>query len=572
MYLDDVLVLGKTLQEHLENLEAVLNRLCAAGLRLKPEKCNLARDEVEYLGYRVSAEGISTDPKKVLAVQNFPVPKDVRELCSFLGLLSYYRRFIPSFSVVASPLFTLTRKDTPFIWTEDCQLSFDKLKTTLTDATVLAFPDFKDFLLETDASGEGLGAVLSQKQPNGQTRPIAYASRTLQAHECNYGSTELEGLAVVWAIKHFRQYLYGHRCHVFTDHKALKALLYTPHPSGKLARWGLVIQELDLTIKYQPGRKNAKADTLSCYSVGSTSGVQDQGEVPLVVAGVGGSTPQAGDTVTGCDPAQAGDKSSTLSLPQRQREDPELKQIILLLERGDLPSDDNTTKQLVMEKESYTIIDDTLFLVAQDGSLRIVPPAKEREQLVRSFHSGRFGGHLREGKLFKTIAKRLWWPHIRSDMNAWCKACLTCATRRVGQPIKPELMPIPVGGPFDQVGVDILQLPKSSRGYQYAIVFMDYLTKWQEVFPARDQSAPTIAKALVEHVDCRHGVPGELLSDRGANFSSGLMKEVNSLFGIKRTNTTAYHPQTDGLVKRFNKTLLDMLSKKTKASGKDWDL
>ena len=333
MYLDDVLVLGKTLQEHLENLEAVLNRLRAAGLRLKPEKCNLAQDEVEYLGYRVSAEGISTDPKKVLAVQNFPVPKDVRALRSFLGLLSYYWRFIPSFSVVASPLFTLARKGTLFIWTEDCQLSFDKLKTTLTDATVLAFPDFKeDFLLETDASGEGLGAVLSQKQPNGQTVPIAYANRTLQAHERNYGSTELEGLAVVWAIKHFRQYLYSHRCYVFTDHEALKALLHTPHPSGKIARWGLVIQQLDLTINYQPGRKNAKADALSRYPVGSTGGVQDQGEVSLVVTGVDGSTPQAGDTVTGCDPAQAGDKSSTLSLPQCQREDPELKQIILLLE------------------------------------------------------------------------------------------------------------------------------------------------------------------------------------------------------------------------------------------------
>ena len=147
-----------------------------------------------------------------------------------------------------------------------------------------------------------------------------------------------------------------------------------------------------------------------------------------------------------------------------------------------------------------------------------------------------------------------------------------CHPSRVGQAIKPKLMLIPVGGPFDRVGVDILQLPKSSRGHQYAVMFVDYLTKWPEVFPARDQSALTIAKLLVERVICRHGVPTELLSNRGANFLSGLLKEMYMLLGIKKTNTTAYHPQTDGLVERFNHTLLDMLAKTTDGTGRDWDI
>ena len=508
------------------------------------------RDEVEYLGYRVSAEGIATDPKKVHAIKNFPVPSDVKTLRSFLGLLSYYRRFIPNFSVVANPLFALTRKDIAFIWSAACQESFETLKTFLAGATILAFPDFEeDFLLETDASCEGLGAVLSQKQPSGHIRPIAYASRTLQTHERNYGSTELEGLAVVWAVKYFRQYLYGHRCHVFTDHEALKALLNTPHSSGKLVRWGLVIQELDLTINYQPGRKNMKADALSRNPVKPTDGGQEKEEAPQVVARVDGQTPQAGD------------KLITLSLSERQRGDPEINQIILMLEQGELPKDGDTVKRLVMEKSNYAVIDNTLFWVAPDGSLRLIPPTEEREKLFNSLHSGKFGGHLREAKLFKTLAKHYWWPRMRTDTNTWCKACLTCATRQVGRNIKLELMPILVSGPFDRVGVDILQLPKSSRGYQYALVFMDYLTKWPEVFPARDQSALTIAKILVEHIVCRHGVPAELLLDRGANFLSGLLHNVNTLLGIKKTNTTAYHPQTDGLVERFNRTLLDMLAK-----------
>ena len=158
VYLDDVLVLGRTLEEHAEHLEAVLSKIRAAGLKLKPSKCNLARKEVEYLGYFVSAKGVATDPKKVTAIKAFPVPLDVKSLRSFLGLLSYYRRFIPSFSIIANPLFALTRKDVPFQWTTECQESFDNLKDILSSATILAFPDFKeDFLLETDASGAGIG-------------------------------------------------------------------------------------------------------------------------------------------------------------------------------------------------------------------------------------------------------------------------------------------------------------------------------------------------------------------------------------------------------------------------------
>ena len=161
-------------------------------------------------------------------------------------------------------MYALTKKDAPFEWTSSCEEAFNRLKTLLTKAPVLAFPDFScDFRLETDASGLGLGAVLSQEQADGTTQPIAYASRTLQLHKRNYSATEMEALGVVWAVHHFRQYLYGHRCHMHTFHEALKSLLNSPHPSGKLARWGSAIQELDLVIHYKPGRINQKADALS---------------------------------------------------------------------------------------------------------------------------------------------------------------------------------------------------------------------------------------------------------------------------------------------------------------------
>ena len=333
---------------------------------------------VLYLEYVVSGRGIAADPKKVAAVRDFPEPSDLKSLRSFLGLTSYYRRFIPNYSVQAKPMYCLTRKDAPYKWTESCKMAFVKLKQALTQAPVLAYPNFQEvFLLETDASGVGLGAVLSQRQSDGTVRPVVYASGTLQPHEKNYGISGLEGLGVVWSVKHFRHYLYGHSCTVYTDHEALKSLLHMLHPSGKLAQWGK-----------------------------------------------------------------------------------------------------NLTSRLSM-------------LLTQ----------------------------------------------------------------------------IPVGGPFNRLGVDVLQLPKSSRGNRYGVVFMDYLTKWPEVFPAVDQTAPTIAKLLVEGVISRHEVPSELLSDRGAAFMSKLLVEVCVLMGIKKVNITAYHPQTDGLVKCFNRTLLDMLSKTVEPCG-----
>ena len=241
--------------------------------------------KVDYLGYVVSREGIAPDSGKVKAVSDFPRPQDVRTLRSFLGLASYYRRFVPGFSVVANPLFALTKKEVEFKLSSSCEEAFQALKNLLINAPVLAFPVFdRGFVLDTDASGVGLGAVLAQKQDDGAVRPIAYASRTLQKHEQNYGVTELEALGVVWAVRHFRHYLYGYHCDVYTDHEALKSLLNTPHPSGKLARWGLALQEVDLSIFYRPGKKNVLADALSRSPI--------QGEDTMLVPVAAVASPQ----------------------------------------------------------------------------------------------------------------------------------------------------------------------------------------------------------------------------------------------------------------------------------------
>ena len=559
VYLDDVLVLGATLQEHNANLRKVFDRIRSAGLRLKPKKCDFAQESVEYLGHVVSADGIQTDPEKLRAVHQYPVPTDVRTLRSFLGLASYYRRFVPGFSKIAAPLNALTRKDIPFVWTPDCHQAFEKLKELLTSVPLLRYPDFeRPFILETDASGDGLGAVLAQQQEDGTVAPIAYASRSLQKHEKNYGITELEGLGVVWAAKHFRPYLYGHHCTVFTDHEALKSLLNTPQLSGKLARWGMALQELNLNIQHRFGKHNTNADALSRH--------------PLPESADGHTTEEVVAALRHTEPGGSDDSTDETTLATLQRRDEELAPMINYLETGVLPSSDKEAKQTVLSSGQYTLEDDVLYRVEDDGTLRVIPPICHRERLFLEAHGGKFGAHLSDAKVYSEIRRHYWWSGMRRDISRWTRGCIVCATRSVGRAVKPPLTPIPVTGPFDRVGVDVIQFPKTSRGNQYAVVFVDYLTKWPEVFAVPDQSAATIARLLVEEIVSRHGVPSEVLSDRGRAFLSGLMQEVERLLGFKKVNTTAYHPQTDGLVERYNRTLTSMLAKTVYKRGPEWDV
>ena len=264
VYIDDVIMLGRTFDEHLRNLRSVLQRLRESGLRLKPSKCSFFQSEVQYLGHIISRDGVATDPFKTEKVTTWPTPTSVRETQQFLGFAGYYRRFVKDFAQVARPLHRLTERPTNFVWTTECQDAFDELRRRLTSAPILAYPNFsRQFVLDTDASDTGIGAVLSQIDGEGQERVVAYGSRLLTKPERRYCVTRRELPAVVTFTKQYRSYLTGQRFLLRTDHGSLTWLRNFKEPEGQLARWLERLQELDFDIVYRRGKKHTNADALS---------------------------------------------------------------------------------------------------------------------------------------------------------------------------------------------------------------------------------------------------------------------------------------------------------------------
>ena len=573
VYIDDVLIFSRTMEEHLDHLRQVLERLKNAGLKLKPSKCHFIRQTVEYLGHVITPQGLMPNQKQVSAVKDFPVPESVTQVRQFLGLMSYYRRFIQQFAKIAFPLHNLTRKDVEFLWTEECQAAFEALKGKLVEAPILVYPDFdRSFVLETDASVKGLGAVLSQQQSDGRLHPVAFASRSLSAPEKNYSITELETLAVVWAIQHYHAYLYGHEVTVVTDHSAIKAILETPSPSGKHARWWLKVFGSGVGrvhIIYRPGSQNARADALSRNPVLCPN--DEHVDLDVQVARV--------------ESLQDVEISELLEAPelpglgqsdfhQEQRKDPGLKKLCDFLEDGTLPDGDKEAKKIAAQALHFSIIDRILYFVDPKGPgrKRAAVPTQLQEKILHESHGGVMAGHFSGNRLHNTLARHWWWETMYRDALSFCKNCAECAVvSGTGRKHRPPLHPIPVQRPFQIMGVDIMELPVTQRGNRYVIVFQDFLTKWPLVFPAPDQKAIRIARLLAEEIVPMFGVPESLLSDRGTNLLAHVMQDTCRLLGVTKLNTTAYHPQCDGMVERMNRTLKAMLRKHAASFGCQWD-
>ena len=619
VYLDDIICFAHTFDTHLDRLGVVLERLQQAGMKISPEKCQLFQREVTFLGHVVSKDGVTTDPKKVASVREWPEPKNLTQVRSFVGFCSYYRRFVKNFAEVAKPLHRLTEAGRPFLWTEECRDAFSQLRNLLTSTPILGYPvSGQPFVVDCDASGVGLGAVLSQQQ-EGQEKVIGYYSRTLSKEERRYCVTRRELLAVVEALKHFHHYVYGVHCLVRSDHGSLRWLLGFKNPEGQMARWIERLGNYDIEIQHRPGVRHLNADGLSRRPCGECAHCDRKdlnensvGEVTVscrVMRTRGRSQgddrqspdAQGPDAESGpeADPSQAPAEGSDppkfpgegwiepwarADIADWQRADPHVKQVLTWCETGSRPAWNEIQAEGSILREYWSrynqleihegILHRKCMVDDQSGELlRMVAPPEIRTDIFRWLHNDRTAAHMGIRKTLFNVRRRFWWPGLRHDVERWCQRCRPCQFRnlRAGKK-RSRLHQEPVGSPWERIAMDILSIPtESERGNTCILVVADYFSKWTEAFALPDHQALTVADVLVTEMFMRFGVPRVIHSDQGREFQSELMKGLSSLLGARKTQTAPYHPQSDGLVERMNRTVISMLSKICDSDHENWD-
>jgi hypothetical protein len=545
VYVDDIIVFSRTWEQHIRSLRSFGDRLRAAGLKLNAKKCELARNGISYLGHVVNGQGIKPDPKKVTALRSLPVPKTLKYLQHFLGLLGYYRKFVRQFAERATPLYTLLKKGTAFIWTPAHQVAFEDLKEALSVNALLHLPDLnKPFVLKTDASGSAISAILIQFDEAKRERPVAYASRRLSAAERNWTASERECIALVWGVKSFHTYLYGRRLFVVTDHAALTYLKQMRDNNAKLMRWSLQLQEYDMEVIHKKGKLHADADALSRLfppdplPPPSVALMVAACPAPPIAAGSQSIAPQDRNPTAPLPsnlplppctqalavhalPAPQQQQTATAAntifltpsfLKAEQAKDEDCKRWVAPITAGSAPTDyPFTLKEGILLRKG----DDKRL---STSVLRVVLPSSLRFTAIQHCHDHALAGHLKLAKTFGRLEARFWWEGMYRQTKEWIASCRLCQ-QRAAPPQNEKRLPlvsIPVGKPFTDILSDILgPLPLTRARNRFIVVVTDRYTNWVTAWPTTDIRAATVAKGLLERHICVHGCPHKLQSDKG---------------------------------------------------------
>ena len=607
VYLDDIIIFSDTKEEHLKRLETVFYKLSAAGLKLKPSKCLFFRDEIEYLGHVVSGKGIATNPKKVEAVTKWPSPKTVYDVRSFLGFVGYYRRFIKEFSKIAKPIREVitglenqskrTAKKTFVEWTEAANSAFEHLKKLCTSTPILAYPDYKSpFVLHTDSSSEGLGAVLYQKQ-DGKLRVIAYASRSVSKSESHYPAHKLEFLALKWAVcEKFHEYLYGSNTfEVYTDNNPLTYVLTSAKLDACGHRLVAKLANYNFTIKYKCGLSNVEADALSRISWPDVLTDNEDLDVDLdcmdthVVNAILTSSRSKSSLIESVSCSSKiippelsldSDSSSNINWMKEQRADPNLTVIIKLIESGQLQKrklhgkDSPEVKSLLRIRKSLKLVKDILYRKTYtDNSSskkllwQLIVPKAYRSRALAGCHDD--VGHQGRMRTLSLLRERFFWPGMQSEAIQYILKSTRCLRRKTPSHVAP-LQPIHVTQPLELVHMDYLSLEPSKGNIGNVLVITDHFTRYALAYPSKTQTAQATARILWDNFICHYGFPEKFISGQGRNFESDLIKELCKIAGVQKLHTTAYHPQGNGQCERFNSTLCNMLGTLSVEENSDW--
>ena len=610
IYLDDVIVFSDMPDEHLRRMRVVFDRLREHGLKLKPSKCEVFKSEINYLVNHVSQKGVLPSKKNLKSIAQCPPPDTYTKVKSFDGLVGHYRCFIKGFTKIAAPLYNLTSGDNKDKKSEHVDLSpeareaFDRLKAACLQAPILSFPDFnKPFLLETDASGRGLGAVLFQKQADGQYHPITYASCVMNETEQRYHSNKQEFLALKWAvIEQFHEYLspYGKNRNKFvvcTDNNPLTYIFSSANLDATGQQWVAHLTSYNFSLEYQKGKDNTVADFLSRMNERlPEEEVQEylnQIPHPGVKAVLNNAiTPIEEYAEQGVRPTPDGQEGSqevtvearparlattnVTDWKQEQKEDPVLYQVAKHLRaphetfKAALHKvlDKKATATYVKVKEQLLIKNGLLYRKTWQGQanetvFQFVVPQRHRGAALDGCH--REAAHQGQRHSATLMQEHFWWPGMTQDLRNHIKRCSHCRKYETAPPVTP-MKPLACSGPGELLHVDFTSIEetvplKEDPVIHNVLVLQDHFYKYVVAYVVKDQTARTAAETLRIGYFGLFGAPASLVSDQGKAFTGHVITHLCELYGVQKPRTSPYHAQTNSQVERMNQKIIHMIGK-----------
>ena len=536
---DDVLVHGKTKQEHDNNLQPVLQRLQKAGITLNIDKCAFAQGRVNFLGHVIDARGVRPDPDKVIAIQEVQPLENVADVRRFLGMANQMSKFAPRLAEITKPLRDLLIKDNHWTWGEPQQRAMDKVKEILVTSPVLALFDVNlETILSADASSFGLGAVLLQRQKAGDLKPVAYISHSMTPTERRYAQIEKEALAFTWACERLSDYLIGLKFHINTDHKPLVPLFSTKHLDelpARVQRFRLRMMRFEFSISYVPGKELLTADALS------RAPATDPAPADLLLQ------QEADAYVSMVLQGLPATEQRLLEIKQLQEDDIACQKIIEY-SQNEWP-DKRTVDACVLP---YYSVAAELYMVdglLMRGSRIVVPPSLRREMLTR-IHCG----HQGIVKCRERARQSVWWPGMGKELEELVRNCPECskAQRQRAQPLIPTAFP---ELPWQKVGTDLFQWRQKTF-----LLIVDYYSRYVEIARLNQLTAEEII-THTKSIFARHGIPEEVFSDNGPQYSSQAYADFAKAYQFKHVTSSPYFPQSNGEAERAVGTVKNLLQK-----------